>query len=39
MTSHPTAAIIGFRKGSRNEFDIEAEEVEVGGYATPHTVH
>ena len=27
------AAIFGFRKGSRNEFDIEGEEVEAGGYA------
>jgi MFS transporter, SP family, inositol transporter len=33
------AAIIGFRKGSRNEFDIEGDEVEVGGYAQPHTTH
>jgi inositol transporter-like SP family MFS transporter len=33
------AAIIGFRKGTRNEFDIEGEEVEIGGYAQPHTLH
>jgi hypothetical protein len=30
------AAIIGFRHGSRNEFEIEAEIVEEGGYALPH---
>lgn len=30
------AAIIGFRKGSRNEFDIEGDEVGAGGYAQPH---
>lgn len=30
------AAIFGFRRGSRNEFDIEADEVEVGGYAQLH---
>ena len=33
------AAILAFRKGSRNEFDIEGEEVEEGGYAQPHTLH
>ena len=29
------AAIYGFRKGTRNEFDIESEQVEEGGYANP----
>jgi inositol transporter-like SP family MFS transporter len=29
------AAILGFRKGSRNEFSIEAEVVEEGGYVHP----
>jgi hypothetical protein len=33
------AAIFGFRKGTRNEFDIEGDEVEAGGYAQPHTMH
>jgi inositol transporter-like SP family MFS transporter len=30
------AAIIAFRHGSRNEFDIEAEEVDETGFAHPH---
>lgn len=33
------AAIIGFRHGSRNEFDIESEEVDETGYVHPHTTH
>jgi inositol transporter-like SP family MFS transporter len=33
------AAILAFRKGSRNEFAIEGEEVESGGYVKPHVMH
>jgi len=33
------AAIIGFRHGTRNEFDIESEEVDETGYVHPHTTH
>jgi inositol transporter-like SP family MFS transporter len=33
------AAIFAFRRGTRNEFDIEAEEVDETGFAHPHTSH
>lgn len=33
------AAIFGFRKGSRNEFAVEDEIVEEGGYAKPAGTH
>ena len=33
------AAIIGFRHGTRNEFDIEAEEVDETAFAHPHPAH
>ena len=36
ITIGMAAAIIGFRHGSRNEFEIEADIVEEGRCATPH---
>lgn len=33
------AAVIGFRRGTRNEFDIEAEPVDETGFAHPHPAH